>query len=184
MQINAKLNLVIPVYRDGDDPYAYVHAMPVGREVFDANFRLLGRTFSAIHDDGFGRAAPTLAMQLLRETAKENGGDADAAIAPFMNEVRRLTNVLAPTAAGWETIPYQSALDTKALDPDDIREVESAIVFFTLGWLMYQRRSRAELLDAGCRILGAQTTSLNVTEYSASLRTSTETVNTGEIPAV
>lgn len=188
MQINKKLNFVIPLYRDDSNPYAYVHSAPVSREVFDANFWLLGKAYSAIHDEGLGgTAGPRVAALVLKHVAKGlagDDGDPDALASSFINELRRLSNVLSPGPGGWEVTPFQVAVDRKTLDEEDVAEVESAIVFFTLGWLMYPRQNRQSLLEAGTRMVGGRTTSLTCTEYSASLSTSTATASSGATAGV
>ncbi len=189
MQINERLNLVIPIF--GNDPptkdaegkeieappIAYVHSMPISREVFEANYLLLSKTFAAIHGEGLGRTAgPRVAALLLNDIARQavgERGDAAAYKAPLMNEIHRLSNVLLPGERGWETMPYEDAVRHHKLDDDDLAEVENAIVFFTAYSAMHRKRVLAEVLPGAVKLWGADVSSLNATEFAASLQTST-----------
>lgn len=189
MRINEKLNLVIPI--DAAAGTIYVHSQPVSREVFEQNFMLVSKTFAAIYNDGLGSVAgPRVAAMLMRSVARDmNGFDRDGKPNPdgpgteacnaFLAEVRRLSNVLAPSNGGYETIPFQEAVDKKVLAPDDAAEVENAVAFFTVGSAMHRRAEMPAFLDGLTSLWGAQTSPLNCTEYGASLRTSTETESSG-----
>ena len=178
MRLNEKLNFVIPVYDANDKISAYVHSTPLSREAFEASFVLISKTFSAIHGEGLGSiAGPRVASLILREVAKRN--DDEAGALTLMNEIRRLTNVLTPGPNGWTIIPFQEA--TKTLDPDDLSEVENAIVFFTVYSAMHRRQTLRDLLTGAARMWGAQVSSLTPTAFAASLPTSIETANIGEI---
>lgn len=183
MKLNERLNLVIPLYRDGDDPYAWVHATPISREVFESNYLLLSKTFTAIHTEGLGEVAgPKVAALILRDIGKQMagaGGDGETVIRPLLNEIRRLSNVIVPGPNGWEMRPLQDAIVPKLLDEDDLHEVENGLVFFTVVSPMYPKQSRQDFLDGAARLWGARMLSSNSTEFRDSLRTSTETASSG-----
>jgi hypothetical protein len=180
MRLNEKLNLVVPVYDGNDKISAYVHSTPISREAFEESFVLISKTFSAIHGEGLGSiAGPRVASLILREVAKRN--DDEAGALTLMNEIRRLTNVLVSGPRGWTMMPFQDAVDAKTLDPDDLSEVENAIVFFTVYSAMHRRQTLKDLLTGAARMWGAQVSLLTPTAFAASLPTSTETVNIGEI---
>src|SRR5665213_1626605 len=97
LSIDQNLNLVIPIYGDNDQIIAWVHSTPIGREVFETYFRVIGRTFAAIHGDeadSLGQAAgPRMAALLLRDEAKKMGQwEGEAGIERgLVNEIKRLT---------------------------------------------------------------------------------------------
>jgi hypothetical protein len=183
MRLNEKLNLVIPIYDADDKISAYAHSTPISREAFEDSFVLISKTFSAIHGEGLGSiAGPRVASLILREVAKRNddkAGTLTAAALTLMNEIRRLTNVLTPGPNGWTMIPFEEA--AKTIDPDDLSEVENAIVFFIVYSAMHKRQTLKDLLTGAAKMWGAQVSSLTPTAFAASLPTSTETVNIGEI---
>lgn len=92
--INERLHFVVPIYADdGDTISAYVHSAPISREVFEAHFLLISKTFTAFHTEGLGfLGGPRVASLMLNKVA-EKIGDQTGAIA-LMNEIRRLSNVL------------------------------------------------------------------------------------------
>ena len=178
MEINAKLNLVVPLFR-GDNPYAFVHSMPLSRDTFEANYLLISKTFKSIHDEGLGViAGPRVAHLLLREIAARN--EMTDAYTALMNEIRRLSNVVIGSRDGWEVVPYHEAVTKKLLDDEDYSEVEGAIVFFIVASAMYRRLVLGTVLEGATGIWSAQTSSLNVTAFASSLPTSTKAASTGE----
>ncbi len=180
VKIDRRLNLVIPLYGEDDQVTGYVHSTPISREAFDANFLLISKTFALIHAEGLGSiSGPRVAVNLMREIAKRSSDDPDELCAPLMNEIRRLSNFIGAGANGWEPLPLYNAIRENKIDVDDLVEVESAIVFFTCYSAMLQRRVLADMLVPAVRLWGAQTSSLTVTAFAASLPTSTPAANTG-----
>ena len=178
MRINERLNLVIPIYGDDEnDVVAWVHSTPISRDVFDAHYLLIAKTFSVLHTQRLGEiAGPRIAANVLRDQAREltrTADDADAVLHPLLAEIHRLTNVLLPTSAGWETHTYDQVLSRKLLSPEDVSEVESAVTFFTVISLMHKRVVARQFLEGAARLWGAQLTSSNVTGWAASLPTLT-----------
>lgn len=184
MKINEKLALVIPLYGDEDQITGYVHSTPISTEVFEANFWLISKTYAAITEGGLNiLAGPKVASLVMRDVAKSMGDEAMANAATFLTELRRLSSAIMPKDTGWEPIPYQVAVERRLIEPEDVREVDSAIVFFTVGSQMYPRQVRKDMLDGAAQILGARIQSCNVTELIASLPTSIATDNSGEMKA-
>lgn len=183
MKIDQRLNFVVPLYRDDDQVYAYVHSAPVSREVFEANYLLISKTFAAIHSEGLGIAGgPRVAALLMRDIAQRMAGpDGDSASVSgdLTNEIRRLSNVVAPGPSGWTVTPFQEAIDNKSIDTDDLAEVENALAFFTVASAMHQRSVLAVVLRGAARLWGAQLSSLNCTGFAGSLQTSTGTGSSG-----
>lgn len=185
MRLNDRMNFVVPIYRDGPDPAAWVHSTPISNEVFESNWVLLSRTFTVLMSQGLGSfmVGPKVAKLALRDVAAEISGsaaDADTVSSPFLNEVRRLSSVMIPVAGVWDTIPLQEAERRKLLTEDEIRTTESQLAFFMLGWHLYPPQERQFNLDGAARIWGAQMSSLNSTAFAASLRTSRELETTTE----
>jgi hypothetical protein len=195
MTINAALNLAFPIrWKDvarpsKDDPAktetvrapaVWAYHTPIAREVFEANYRVIAAVKAALFSRGAGYAAeigPRIATLALRDAAKEDAletgvGEDDGTI-PLLAEIKRLTMVLAPSAAGYDLLPVDVALARNAIDVEDWSEAESAVVFFTCGYTMAPRVTRDKTRDALALALRGSITSLPPTEYAASLPTST-----------
>ena len=182
MRINERLNLVIPIYGEDNAIVAWVHSMPLSREVFEANYLLIAKTFTLIFGLGLGEmAGPRVAAFLLRDTARKLAGDnpADTAGDALLAEIHRLTNVSLPSEKGWEVWTYDQVLKRKLLSDDDVSEVESALVFFTVVSAMHRRQVAEVLIKGGARLWGAQTSYLNITAFQRSLPTSTTEDSSG-----
>ena len=184
MRIDKKLNLVIPILNDdGTAVVNYVHAVPLGADIIDRHFMVLGQTFSQIFTQGLGAASgPGMAMRLLRKTAEVTGvwdgpeGVAETVVA----EIRRTAMVMTrDPASGWQAVPLQVAAERKMISEDDRQEVEAAIVFFIVVSATLARAQRKQMLEVAADLWGAQLSVLSSTEYMSSLRTSTATVNSG-----
>lgn len=182
MKLNEDLRLVLPV----GDLQAY-HT-PISREVFEANYRILAATKAALGSKGtFYQidAGPRIAALTLRDEGRrdaeergmvdERGNPRDEMTGAFLAEIKRLTVILCPGPQGYDLQPVDSAIASGALDTDDWREAESAIVFFTCLCCLTPRASRAQIAQATAGLLKAATTSLPPMEYATSLRASTAT---------
>lgn len=193
MRLDKKLNLVLPL--DYGGRAFYVHAAPVSREVFESNFMIISKTFARIHAEGLSSiAGPRIAYLMLRAIAQEDGAwDGPTGVnMSLVAEIVRLTNFVMPGERGWETIPFQSALDEKKIDDEDRSEVLNALVFFTVASAMYPARDlyttkdqttgkeRVGILSFALSLWGGQTSSSNCTEFAASLPTSTPGGGTGK----
>lgn len=196
MKIDRKLNLVLPII-DGvtkdekgvehDSIVAYVHATPISKEVFEKYFLVLSKVHARILSEGLGWAAgPRVAALMLEKIAKEDGiweGE-DGVSRGLLGEIVRLSNVFMPMAAGgWDMIPLQLAIGQNLLSPDDIGEVKSIIVFFTVASWLYPKAVRDKILTEAVALSGGRTESSSCTEFSASLPTSIATGSTGGSPA-
>lgn len=174
LKLNEKLHLVIPVYADDTASatvIAYIHSAPISREVFEAHFMLIGKVFSALYSQGLGMiAGPRMAYLMLRRIA-ENDKDEEGALS-LMNEIRRLTNVLMRTAAGWDMLPFQDVVDHGDLPADDIAEAVNSIVFFIATSSMRRGREKKDVLTGAAKIWDAQISSLDCTAFGASLKIS------------
>lgn len=182
MQLNKKLNLVLPLYRGKDQASVYVHSTPISRAVFEAFFMIIAKTFSSIYAGGLGvTGGPAVAAMLLRQHAKEQGGDEYLAEvdAGLFSEIRRLTNVVVLGPDGWETVPLDEGLKRKLVDEDEAGEVENALAFFTVVSCMHRRGQLTGVLGVACDLWGARIVYSNCTEFAASLPTSITADDTG-----
>ena len=152
LSINERLCLVIPIYDDQveDKVKAYIHATPLSREVFEANF---------------------IAQQLVGAE-----GDSNELVAPLQNEIRRLTNLLVVADGRWQMVPLEQAIAQRMLSIDDLSEVENALVYFIVCSAMHHRRLLANILPGAVKLWGAATSSLSCTAFLASLPISTDAV--------
>jgi hypothetical protein len=207
MRIDRKLNFVVPIYGEekvktdadgrpikGQDGLpivhqpvlAYVHSTPLAAEIVDQHFLILGQTFSQIFNRGLGAAAgPGLAMRLLKKIATdtrvwEDSPDGERGVKNgLIEEIRRLTMVIVPEGAKWQPLPLQIAVDRKILNDEDRAEVENAIVFFIAVSATLNRAERKPMLETAAGLWSAQLTSLNSTDFAASLTTSTAAASSG-----
>lgn len=178
MKIDKKLNLVIPIeYETGT---IYAHSTPLESSMFEANYLLLSKTFSAIYGEGLSvTVGPRVAMLILRDVAKRMDIAADVE-SGLIAEIKRMTMVAVPGEKGWETIPYDEAVSKGRIDATDASEVENAIAFFIVASAVHKRSEVEEVLTKAARLWGGLTTSLNSTEYAASLPSLIATVSSGE----
>ncbi len=181
MRINRKLNIVFPI--DTEAGTVYVHSTPISREVFEKYFLVIAKTFSAIYREGLEvMSGPRVAAMMLKRvaTSMNEWDGADGVENGLIAEMHRLSNFVMPSDSGWTTIPFQDALNRKLLDPDDLSEAEGVLCFFTLAASMHRPADLTAVLNGMTSLWGAQTTSLNCTEYARSLPISTVTDSSGE----
>jgi hypothetical protein len=183
VQLNRALNLVLTIDRDERGPI-YVHSTPLARMVFEANFRIFARAFSALYTDNLlAISGPKVAALLLIEQAQVMGQEQRAH--ELLAEMRRLTQVIAPRAnngGGFETLPYDVARQRKIVDDDTAADVEGAIAFFTLASRVGSVDQRNSLLRGLSLLWPAEITSSTPSDFQTSLRTSTTAESTGPKP--
>jgi len=169
--INKQLNLVIPV--DIKDTSGWVHSTPISNEVFEKYFEPMSIALERLGGNLVN--APKIAAFMLKKVAKslDEWNGSDGVENGLMNEIRRLTNVIMPSDAGWQTIPYYTAIQRGMLEQADIQEIDGAIVFFTLAYAVYGAKRMAMIFPILER-WGGQSQSLSCTEFTASLPTLTE----------
>lgn len=176
MNLSKDMNLVIAVERDGVK--IHVHSVPVSRETFENYHAVLAKTFSQVTDGGLNVTAGLATAALaLRDAAKARDmWEGPAGVkAGLMNEIRRITSVIAPGDNGNTVYTLHDAATRGVLDEDEVSEVENAIVFFTLVLRMFRKAQVPMMVSAICGMGGLSTTSLSSTAFSDSLRTSTAT---------
>jgi hypothetical protein len=192
-RISADLKLVFPirwtsVSKNGSDdavlqPLIWAYHTPLGREVFEANYRAIAAANMTLFSKGIGFAAesgPIIGTLALRDAARadaiENGVEiAGDPATPVLLEIIRLTMILAPSAQGYDTVSVDIALSRNVIDAEDWKEAESSIVFFTCGSWMARREKRGMKNSALASVLKGSITSLAPTEFADSLVQSTKT---------
>jgi hypothetical protein len=181
--INKKLNLVIPLDVD-ENKRMWVHSTPISREVFEASYMLFVKTLSNLYFNGIGPGmAPRVAFLALKDMAKEIDDKTDLSM-PVIQEIYRLTYVLMidPSTNKWTTKPFLEIKMKNMLDDDVIREVENALVFFTVASAIHLKSEMPSIMVGLSSIWDAQTTSLTAMDYCNSLTTLSQEENTGESP--
>ena len=178
--LNRKLNIVVTV--ETEKGPVHIHSVPIGRNVFEDNYLVISKAFTQVYSHGLGPVTgPRVAALLLRDEAKRLDVW-ERTQQSLMNEIYRLTNVIAPTDNGWEQFPFIVAKQRGILDEDAAAEVENCIVYFTCASSVHLRAELAVAMEGLNTLWGAQTTSLNVTDYLRSLPTLIPVENTGESP--
>jgi hypothetical protein len=191
--INEALNLVVPARSDDKGVLIYAYHSPISREVFEANYRLLAATKSALAGKGvfyMMDAGPRIASLAFRDEGRRDAlerGDVDAKgnpnedhIQAFMAEIKRLTTILAPTSGGFQPIPVDAAIAQNLIDDEEWLEAESAIIFFTFNYWLSRKAIRGRQASATASVLKASVTSLSAMEFTASLQTSIQAETTSE----
>jgi hypothetical protein len=206
MRIDEKRNLVLPIAAekvtkkitqkiDGKDVTkdvtedvvrVYAFHSPVSREVFEANYRVLAATKSALASKGHHylmSSGPRIAALTLKDEGRKDaaergsfdkdGNIVDEETAAFFLELKRLTMVLCPGANGWEMLPVDTAISSGKIDSEDWEEAASSIIFFCCHYAMARKADRETTARATASVVGASITSSSITEFLASLPTST-----------
>lgn len=184
MLIDKKLNLVVSIDRgEGEAPLS-VHSAPILLETYKTYYLVLAKTFSTLMNERLTNVSgpsvcSLLLEQISRSTMRVPGVSwwegTDGVENGLMAEIRRLSSVIAPQpdGAGWAATPLQIALDTGIIDAEEAMEVMNQLCFFTVVSWVPERRDRPSLIDGAAYLFGGSTTSLNSTEYAASLKIST-----------
>ncbi|ECD5986354.1 hypothetical protein E2H14_05990 [Salmonella enterica subsp. enterica serovar Muenchen] len=170
MKIARNLNLIIPVQTEKGK--AWIHATPISKEVFKEHFFILSKTFSAIFSEGLGVVAgPRIAYLMLERISRDsNAWEGDkGGRNTLVNEVIRLANLVYPVEGkGYDTIPLDMALEREIIDLD---EVAGELVFFTCVSSINSPVQAKGTMDVVNGIWSTQCSSLNLTEWIASLPT-------------
>lgn len=177
MQIDKSLRLVLE--RRNDDGKYYVYSSTVSRNMAKEYWEAIKNAIGRLYAGSDPRMAPKFAADAVRAAARDLDM-LDAVERFFIPEIRRLTTVIKMGAAGWEQIPFDEAVKTGLVDEDEADEIEGAIVFFTLAWRFHPTSDRAKVVMAAVLLWAGWTTSLAITDFINSLRTSPETVVSGE----
>lgn len=189
MRIDAKLNIVVEI--ETSDGSIFVHSTPISNDVFEKYFLVISKTFAALISQGLSFVSgPRVAALMLKKVATDMGvwDGVDGVQNGLMAEIRRSSNVMFPTPAGWQMIPYHTAIEREMLDAQDVNECDGIIAFFICASAMSRRSEIGPVLDQMV-MWGARSTSFNCLAYRDSLPTSTPaetsppTVNTASVPS-
>lgn len=186
VRIDRNLFMVVPIERDGSI-WGYIHSKPIMRAAFESNFDSIAKAFTLLYTGGYGwTSGPRIAAFLLQQAAEGLGkwDRTDLGLPDVKNglfaEIRRRSDLVFQGEGGWQQIAYQTAIDGKKLDEDEISEVENAIVFFTLVSSMHKKVERATILNGALPLWNARVESSSCSEFVNSLKTSTEVASSGE----
>jgi hypothetical protein len=184
MKIDERLYLSLPVDRN-DGTTVWIHAAPVGREIFERYWLTMSKTFAMIWGEGLntisGPLIAALALRRCAEDAKEWEGPTGVALG-LLPEIRRLANVVAPGKAGWDIVPLDQAKTIGMIDEEDVTEVEGVLVFFTVCWHLNLRSERRGIMNSVAARLDASMSSQTLSAFVGSLKISTATGSTGGSP--
>jgi hypothetical protein len=174
MQITDSLNLAVPF---GSGMVAYHTSIP--RAVYEANYAVLHSALAAMGRKGahyLKASGPNIANLVLKDEGRRDAaerGEEDRTPA-LLGEIRRLTNVLVPGAAGYDLLPVDAAISMGKLDEEDWGELEAQIVFFTCLVQTARKSDRTMVAASVASIVDGSTTSSAPMVYAASLQTSTK----------
>ncbi|HBP8983031.1 TPA: hypothetical protein L6726_003731 [Escherichia coli] len=178
MKISRNLNLIIPVRTEKGN--GWIHATPISKEVFKEHFFILSKTFSAIFSEGLGVVAgPRIAFLMLERISRDsNAWEGDKGVRnTLVNEVIRLANLVYPVEGkGYDTIPLDMALEREIIDLD---EVAGELNFFTCVSSINSPEQAKGTMDVVNGIWSTQCSSLNLTEWIASLPTLKSAASSG-----
>ena len=178
MKISRNLNLIIPVRTEKGN--GWIHATPISKEVFKEHFFILSKTFSAIFSEGLGVVAgPRIAFLMLERISRDsNAWEGDKGVRnTLVNEVIRLANLVYPVEGkGYDTIPLDMALEREIIELD---EVAGELIFFTCVSSINSPEQAKGTMDVVNGIWSTQCSSLNLTEWIASLPTLKSAASSG-----
>lgn len=175
LKIDEKFRIVLPIkYSEDGSPSLRVYHTPIRREVFEANYRIISATFSALMSPAARAGAMRIATLRLRDEgerdARERGFDpqSDGGASALLGEIKRLSLVLVPEGEKWEMVPVDVAIEKGFIDDDDWRDAESALVFFTCLFNMVTKHEKARMVEAAASMMNASITSLAPLEFADS----------------
>lgn len=179
MKISRSMHLIIPV--DTEMGTAYIHSVPISKEVYREHFFILSKTFSAIFSEGLGVVAgPRVAYLMLEHICeKDKIWEGTTGVRnTLVNEIIRLSNLVYPVEGkGWDTKPLEVALDREIVELD---EVIGELVFFTCVSSINKPAQAQGLMKEVNGMWNSQTTSLSLTDWMRSLPTSKPVASSGE----
>lgn len=156
---------------------------PISREIYEANFRLLGETKIALIGENIRHAymasgdATLYLVQCGQEMAAQRGGTGDFGATALLADIKRLTLILAPGPHGWGSVPVDVALASGQITADEWADTEAALVFFTAWMAGVSRKDRVAQLNFSAQLIGGSTTSSSPAELISSLQQQSPTDN-------
>jgi len=178
MKIARNMNLIAEV--ETESGMCWVHSTPISKEVYRQHFFILSKVFASIFSEGLGVVAgPRVAYLLLEKIAGDmNIWEGESGVRnTLVNEIIRLSNLVYPAEGkGWDNQPLEVALEKGIVDLDD---VIGELVFFTCVSAINKPDQAEVLMVSVAGLWNSQITSLNVTDWTASLPISKPGGSTG-----
>lgn len=159
---------------------------PISREIYEANFKLLGETKIALIGDNIRHAYMASGDSVLylrqcgQEMAAKAGGSGDFGAAALLADIKRLTLIIAPGPQGWGVVPVDVALSSSIITDDEWADAEAALVFFTAWMAGVSRRERLKQINLSAQLIGGSTTSSSPAELISTLQQSNQTDNSAQ----
>ncbi len=183
MKIDRRLNIVLELELSNGRP-AHVHSTPVSAQVCEAHFMFISVAMTRLYSKlgpnpaACSRVCYYMMKDMIAKEPEYRGVDES-----FLQEVWRLTMVAVPGERGWQTVPFYECLAGKYLSPEDVKEVQNYICFFTAASWLHPPREMVGMYEY-FRSYGAVITSSSCTEHFNSLPISTPDGSTGASPAM
>lgn len=203
MKIDEQRRLVVPVVTeaitkkvDGKDVSenvvrVYGYHVPISRDVFEQNFRVLAATKAELSAKGshyMMGSGPRVAGLTLKDEGRKDaaargsfddeGKIVDQDTPALLAEIKRLTTVLCAGDHGWDMLPVDVAIQQGKMDEEDWEEALSSLVFFTCNHSLAKKADRARAAAASAHFLSGSITSSAPTQFLASLPNSTPVEHT------
>jgi hypothetical protein len=186
MQITESMNLALPF---GDGMIAY--HVPIDRAVYELHYAVINATKAALSRKGIHYqmgSGPRIANLVLkdegfkdaaeRQSFDAKGNVVDDRTPALLEEIKRLTMILAPGATGYENLPVDVAIAQGKIDAEDWSELEAQICFFMCHVMPTKKASRVSIAAATASVLNGLIAPSPITAYIASLQTSTKVAST------
>lgn len=169
-KLTSKLNLLVPIEREGAPPLmAYV--APLGREAYDHYVSLLAAAFEKTITAG----GPWLAIKTMASVIRQIEKNRPDLGMGFLAELDRLTTVVVPGETGMQAVPVKTALQLGHIDEDDVDGLESVAAFFTVTYALFRKGSEwLTFKDMLSNVSKAYFTPSDITEAIASWPTLTK----------
>lgn len=178
MKIARNMNLIAEA--ETENGTCWIHSTPISKEVYRQHFFILSKVFASIFSEGLGVVAgPRVAYLLLEKIASdlEIWDGANGVRNTLVNEIIRLSNLVYPVEGkGWDNQPLEVALDKGIVELDD---VIGELVFFICVSAINKPEQAKSLMESVGGLWNSRITSLNVTDWTASLPILKPTASTG-----
>lgn len=154
------------------------YSIPVSREVFEANFKLISATKAALFSGDWKQAVQVgqiiATLTLLDEGRKladksENKGDYGAKA--LLQEIKRLTTILVPSSSGWDYATVDECIKSNKIQEEQWKEVESDLVFFMCVYALSRTSEKQNAVEALCSIQPFTPVYSSLEDYMNSLET-------------
>lgn len=181
MEINRKMNLVVPV--ETESGTVYVHSTPLSKEAYQESFMVLAKTYSRIFSEGLGiMSGPRVAYMVLKDVSGDNWEGTRGVRNTLVNEIIRISNVVMPEEGkGWCDMPLEEAISKGLIDEDDVL---GEITFFICVCAVNKPKQAIATMTVVSGLWDCVLTLENVTGYRNSLPISSTDDSTGETETI